>query len=275
MGHTNRRQPGEDRALRADESARSGVQSIDRAAALLRCFARHRPTLGASELARLTGLTTSTTHRLLTALQVNGLVQQVEGRRYQLGPLLLRLAQSVHSRLDLRELALPTMRELRDETDETVGLHVLLPNNTRAVIDQVESNQPLRRTYTELGEPIPLNQGAPGKVLLAYLSGHDLDDVLARPMHPATKTTPVNPEALRAELATIRERGYAISLAERVPGIHTVAFPIKDHTGRVMASLSITGPEARMPEERLHAIGGTARARVRRISAALGGEAAP
>ncbi|MGH3096911.1 MAG: IclR family transcriptional regulator [Streptosporangiales bacterium] len=238
-----------------ERSRRSGVQAIDRAVALLRCFTGEQTELGISQLGQLTGLSTSTTHRLLVALQAGGLVQQADNRRYRLGPLVLRLAHALHSRLDLRSAALPTMRQVRDETGETVGLHSLLPDLSRAVVDQVESPQPLRRTYTELGEPIPLNHGAPGKVLLAYLHEGQLEEVLARPLTPATPTTPVDADALRGQLAAIRERGYALSFAERVRAIHTAAAPIRDLGGHAAAALSITGPESRMPEERLHALG--------------------
>ncbi|MBO0827808.1 MAG: IclR family transcriptional regulator [Streptosporangiales bacterium] len=252
------------------ERSRSGVQSIDRAVALLRCFTPQRPRLGVSALARLTGLSTSTTFRLLAALQANGVVRQVNGPSYELGPLLLQLADTVMSGFDLRETALPVMRALRDATDETVGLHVLLPNLTRSVVDQAESRQPLRRTYTEIGEPIPLHQGAPGKLLLAHLPERDLEEVLSRPHARATPSTPIEPDELRALLPVIRERGYSISLGERVPGIRTVAAAIRDHTGRVMASLSVSGPEIRMPEERLHEIGALTRESAGQISHLLG-----
>lgn len=238
-----------------EPARRTGVQAIDRAVLLLRCFTGEHTELGVSRLGQLTGLSTSTTHRLLTALQAGGLVQQGDDRRYRLGPLVLRLAHALHSRLDLRSAALPTMREVRDETGETVGLHILLPDLYRAVVDQVESMQPLRRTYTELGEPIPLNHGAPGKVLLAHLSEEQVEEVLTRPLHPATPTTPVDAEVLRDQLTEIRERGYALSFAERVRAIHTAAAPIRDLGGHATAALSITGPEARMPAERLHTFG--------------------
>lgn len=257
------------------DPAHGGVQSIDRAVAILRCFTPRRPELSAAELARLTGLSTSTIHRLLTALQHNELVRRVDHRRYQLGPLVLLLSHAVTARLDLREAARPAMRWLRDVTDETVGLHVLLPNLTRAVIDQVESVQPLRRTYTELGVPIPLNQGAPAKVLLAYLSEEEREEVLALPLEATTPTTPVDADALRAELEVVRRRGYAISLGERVPGIHTVAVPIRDHTGKAVACICVTGPQLRMPESRLHELATPARDAAWRVSEQLGASPAP
>lgn len=253
-----------------DDSPRGGVQSIDRAVTLLRCFTAQRPELSLSALAQLSGLSTSTTYRLLSALQQNGLVRQTASRAYRLGPLILRLAGTLQVSSGLRDVALPIMRDLRDETDETVGLHTLLPDNTRTVVDQVESHQPLRRKYTEIGESIPLHQGAPGKLLLAFLPEAEREEVLARPLGKATSATPTDPARIRAELAAIRKRGYSISLGERVQGIRTVAAPIADDAHRVESCISVSGPESRMSEQRMKAIGAMAVDAARRIAALLG-----
>jgi IclR family acetate operon transcriptional repressor len=228
-----------------------GVQSIDRAVLLLRCFTTQHPELSLSALAELSGLSVSTTFRLLGSLQDNGLVRQGPGRAYRLGPLVLRLASTLHATTSRRETALPIMTELRDATDETVGLHVLMPDLTRTVVDQVQSHQPLRRTYTEIGQSIPLHQGAPGKLLLSYLPEHEQDEVLARPLAKATEKTTVDPDQIRAELAIIREQGVAMSYAERVQGIRSVAAPIMDDTARIGSCLSVSGPEVRMTDARM------------------------
>jgi IclR family transcriptional regulator, acetate operon repressor len=128
----------------------SGVQSIDRAAAILRCFADRPAELTLSEIARATGLTTSTVHRLLAAMQANHLVRQTRDRRYAPGQLLVQLVRRGAVSTTLREAARPAMVALRDEVEETVGLHSLTPGDERVVVDQVESHHPLRRTYTDL-----------------------------------------------------------------------------------------------------------------------------
>ncbi|NYH89611.1 IclR family transcriptional regulator [Actinopolymorpha rutila] len=246
---------------------RRGVQSIDRAVTILRCFDTAHPELGISDLARRTGLSTSTTHRLLSALQDNGLVRQSRDRRYALGPLLLRLARVGAAPASVLDAARPVMTRLRDEVDETVGLHVLLPTRERAVIDQVESRQPLRRTYTEFGAPIPLPLGAPGKVLLAALPYDVQEAVLARPVTaPAAGTSPdglatpanssnssnsAEPDVLRKQLVGIRRRNVAFSRAERTSGIRTVAAAVFDGADLPVASLSVSAPAGRMPEERM------------------------
>jgi IclR family acetate operon transcriptional repressor len=254
----------------ADAPARAGVQSIDRAVAILRCFDARRPELGISEIARMTGLSTSTTHRLLAAMQSNSLVRQTTGRRYGLGPLLVQLARSGAVPTTLRDAALPFLRALRDEIDETVAVHELLPTDERAVVDQVESHQELRRTYTDIGVPLALPHGAPGKAILAMLPPDRQERWLSRPIPVATPRTVTDPDELRAQLAAIRTRGWAESHAERYPGIRAVAAPLFDHTGKVVGALGASVPEVRMDDHRAAELGERVRAVAWEVSETLG-----
>lgn len=235
--------------------SRNGVQSIDRATAILRCFDARRPTLGISEIARMTGLSTTTTHRLLVALQSNRLVRQTADRRYGLGPLLVQLARSGAVPTTLRDAALPVMTALRDDVDETVGLHELLPSGERVVVDQVESHHELRRTYTEIGVPIKLPHGAPGKAILSMLPVAQQDFWLGQTIESVTRTTITDPQLLRAELADARRRGWAGSKSERTPGIRAVAAPIFDHTGQPIGAVGLSVPEIRMDDVRAEELG--------------------
>jgi IclR family transcriptional regulator, acetate operon repressor len=248
----------------------SGVQSIDRAAAILRSFADHPAEMTLSEIARATGLTTSTVHRLLAAMQENQLVRQTPGRRYVPGQLLVHLVRKGAVTTTLRDAARPAMVALRDEVEETVGLHSLTPSDERVVVDQVESHQPLRRTYTELGMPIPLPYGAPGKVLCAWLPRGRREAVLSQELAQLTSTTVVDPHELRSQLAETVRRGFAVSIAERTPGIRSVAAPVFDHNGAVTGCLSVSGPEMRMPAERMRDLGGPVRRAAYAASEALG-----
>ncbi len=231
------------------------VQSIDRAVAILRCFDSRRPEIGISELSRRTGLSTSTVHRLLSSMAENDLVRRSAERRYSLGPLIIQLGRNGGFPTTLRDAALPFARELRDEVDETVGIHELLPSGRRRVVDQVESHQELRRTYTEFGVPIPLPHGAPGKVLLAHLLLERQEWWLSRPIDAATSRTIADPAALRTQLAAIRDRGWASSDGERTPGIRAVAAPIFDHTGAVAGALGLSVPTIRMDAARSEQLG--------------------
>jgi len=247
------------------------IQSLDRAVAILNSFTPERSELGVTEIARLTGLTRSTAHRILTNLESHQLVRQARaGGRYALGPGLLRLAHSARAKGSLEEFARPVMVRLRDETDETVGLHIVSGERRRMVIDQVESRQPIRRTYTNIGEPLPIHQGAPGKVLLAHLPPDLRQRILSEPLEAATDQTIVDPELLRKELEAVRERGFATSFAERVDGVFTVAVPVFDHRQSATAALSVTGPSGRLNEERLLEFAPRALLAARDLSAMMG-----
>lgn len=249
---------------------RGSVQSIDRAVMILSCFDGKQPELGISELSRLTGLSTSTVHRLMTSLVENELVRQTAQRRYSLGPLVLRLGRSGGLQTALLDVAMAVARPLCDEVDETVGIHELLPNGRRAVIGQVESRQELRRTYTEIGVPLPLPHGAPGKAMLAHLPEERREWWLARPIDPATPSTIADPDALRRQLSEIRERGWAYSDAERTVGIRAVAAPVFDHTEAVVGALGLSVPTIRMGPERVNQLGERITAAAAEVSIRLG-----
>jgi IclR family acetate operon transcriptional repressor len=247
------------------------VQAFDRAVAILDAFTPDRPQLGVSEIARITGLSRSTVHRLLVTLRRHELVQQVrDGTNYALGPHLLRLAHIAFGSVNLQKIARPIMEGLRDECDETVGLHGRLGPTMRTVLDQAESSQPLRRTYTEIGQAIPIYQGAPGKVLLAFSSPELQEKVLAGKLDAATPRTITDPDKLRAELERTHRNGYALSFEERVAGTSTVAVPIANHTGAVVAALSVTGPSSRLSRKRLLELAPLGAEAARAISAGLG-----
>lgn len=251
--------------------SRGGVQSLDRAIQVLQTFTVDDPERGVSEIARLVGLTPSTAHRILTSLHHHGVVRQVsKGSRYALGPELMRLAYVAHRTIELNEIARPMMTALRDATDETVGLHVANDTPARMVVDQVESRQVLRRTYTEIGIPLPIHVGAPGKVLLANLPRPVVDAVLAGPLERATPRTISDADELARVLTAVREQGYAVSVDERVLDVSTVAVPVRDFGGDVMAALSVSGPSSRMTAERLDEIVPVAKRVGDELSVALG-----
>lgn len=252
------------------DGGRNGVQSIDRAVAILRCFDAHHAALGISEIARITGLSTSTTHRLLGAMTGNRLLAQATDKRYRVGPLMVQLGRSGAVPSSLRGAAVPVMVALRDEVDETVGLHELLPSLERVVIDQVESRQELRRHYTDIGVPIALVHGAPGKSILSTMTWAAQVAALERGIEQVTERTVTDPVALAAELAEARRRGWAGSDSERTPGIRAVAAAVFDHTGKAVGSLGLSVPTVRMGDARADELGARAARAAWEVSEGLG-----
>jgi IclR family transcriptional regulator, acetate operon repressor len=255
------------------QQRRDGVQSIDRAVAILRCFDGRRPELGITELARSTGLSTTTVHRILGAMQKNHLVRQTGSKRYGLGPFLLQLANSGAIPRTLREAALPFMTELRDEFDETVGLHESLGTGHRIVAAQVESHQELRRTYTDIGVPIRLVYGAPGKAILSVLPADDRRRCLTEPIESVTATTVVDPAAIERELEVVRSRGYCESKGQRTVGIYALASPVFDHSQKAIGAIGVSVPEVRMTPDRADQMGARVREVAWQLSTTLGATA--
>lgn len=204
-----------------------------------------RPDLGVTEIAGELGLTKAAVHRILTALRNRDLITvEPTTRRYALGHAAIALGRAYLARTDLRVMAAPELRRLAGATGETATLSIRR-GNTRMYVDQVVPDQELRMEVT-LGVPYPLHAGSSSKVILAFLRPEEIDDYLGQQeLTSFTDATITTPAGLRAELAAVRERGYAISLGERQAGVASIAAPVLDHDGGVMAAISISGPSAR------------------------------
>jgi IclR family acetate operon transcriptional repressor len=226
--------------------------------------------LSARELAGRLDVPKSTAQRLLRSLEDAQMAEQDPvTRKYRLGPRTLTLGMAYRHRLDLRNVALPHMRRLRDATDETIGLSVAI-DDTRMFIEEVQSQSELR-AHSELGQPYPIWTGAPGRVLLAYMPQEGLgrilgraDDQAWRPIDPPTR------EGLLAALRQIVRQGFECARDETIRGISAVAVPVTDATGLVVAALSVSGPTHRMTGDMMDSVVPRARETGAVISRALG-----
>lgn len=225
----------------------SGLSSVGNAARLLKAFLSREREIGVSELARRLGLGKSTVHRLLTTLVQEGLVERnPETGAYRLGLVMFELGQVVHSHMDLHGAVGPVLAALREETHEGCQVGVLDGHDV-VYIDRLESSHSLR-LFNETGRRVPVHTTSSGKVLLAYLPDADLERVLAAAL-PLTQMTPrsiTDPDAFRAELDRVRARGWSEAVEEREVGVASIAAPIRDASGRVVAAVSIGAPAARM-----------------------------
>ena len=204
-----------------------------------------RADLGVTEIANELAITKAAVHRILTALRNRDLIAfEPTTRRYTLGHAAIALGRAYLARTDLRIMAAPELRRLAALTGETATLSIRR-GDTRMYVDQVVPSHELR-VEVALGVPYPLYAGSSSKVILAYLAKQEIDDYLRRQELTAfTEDTITNRTALRRELTAIRKRGYAISLGERQIGAASIAAPILDHDGGVVAALSVCAPLSR------------------------------
>ena len=251
------------------ETRDTGIQSVRRAAALLRAFGSGASELGVSELGRQLNLHKSTVSRLLSTLESEGLLEHAPGtEKYRLGPEIARLAGSADHFDDIREVARSFLQELAEATRETANLAVLDGDEVNNV-DQV-SGPHLVRVGNWVGRRTPLHCVANGKALLAFLPKTDLERLTAGPLAAFTPLTINQPAALRAHLAQVRQQGYATALGEIEEGLNAIAAPIWDAEGTVIAAISVSGPAYRVTPERVPELGQLTRDVAQRVSARLG-----
>lgn len=246
-----------------------GIQSVRRAASLLRAFGSGASELGVSELGRTLNLHKSTVSRLLATLESEGLLERAPGtEKYRLGPEIARLAGRADYFGDIREVARSFLVELAELTRETANLAVLDGDEVNNV-DQVSSPH-LVRVGNWVGRRTPLHCAANGKALLAFLPKADQDRLTAGPLTAFTKHTLIDPSALRANLAQVCRLGYAAALGEIEEGLNAVAAPIWYADGALAAAISVSGPAYRVTAERVPELGQIALDFAQRVSRRLG-----
>jgi DNA-binding IclR family transcriptional regulator len=223
---------------------------VKRAIAILKSFSLEKPERAVGELSREMGLHKSTVSRLMATLEEGGLLSRnPETQRYRLGIELIGLAAQVVNHADVREIARPLLRHLASDCQETVNL-VVLDGGQVVNIEQLVAPARQVKNIGRVGRRMWAHCTAAGKVLLSRLPSEELDVVLGHELAAFTPHTVTDPAHLRRELAKIRAHGYAIVQEELEEGLNAAAAPIYDHTGSVIAALSVAGPAYRVTPER-------------------------
>ncbi|MEU6038051.1 IclR family transcriptional regulator [Actinomadura sp. NPDC047616] len=221
-----------------------------------------------TDLVTATGVPRGTVVRLLEVLVAHEVLRADASGRYDLGPQLAVWGQGFLGRLDVRAQAADLMRELTEQTRETCFLGVRRGAQV-LYIAKTDSPQAVRPAAVE-GSVNPLHCTGIGKALLAHSDEEVVRDYLAGPLERRTPNTITDAQALAAELAEVRERGYAIDEIENEEGVRCVAAPVRDHGGRVVAALSVSAPAYRFPREEMPGVARRLLAAAATLSARLG-----
>ena len=245
-------------------SNQNGTQAVDRAARLLSEVVHSADPMTFTGLSATTGLAKSTTSRLLLALERNGLVRRDDHGRFLPGEMFVSFAWRGGAEAGLVAVAQPFLDRLGKATGETVNLAVA-SNGKVEQIAQVDSTYMIGGTNW-IGLSVPLHCSALGKVLLAYGAAQ----LPAGPLERRTDKTITTDTALRADLAAVRARGYAVTDEELEPGLIAVAAPIRGYDGAVVASLSVSAPTNRMGRDAAVTAAGYCAEEAAGLSAVLG-----
>lgn len=226
-------------------------KSVDKAIAALNCFSLERPILGVGDISGLTGYTKSTVSRLLTTLHRHGCVERAGGHgKYQLGYRINLWANKGVRQNNLVNIARSVMEKLRDKCGEEIALYVI-EGDRRVCVDRVASLHEIAKVGP-VGTYYPLHAGASGKVLLAYLPKDQRNAIISKGrLEKFTSLTITDHKKLEKDLKAIRNKGYAVSRGEREPDAFSVTAPIWDAGGRIVASISISGPNFRLTDKQL------------------------
>jgi DNA-binding IclR family transcriptional regulator len=246
------------------------IQSVEHAVDVLQALAAAGRPTGVSELARQTGLSKAAAHHLLSTLEARGFVmRQSDSPLYKLGWALYELGSNVVRDVDLSRVARPYLDKLAAQTNESVLLGIL-DGESVLYLDRGEAPSGLQMR-ANAGRRGPLHATASGKILLAYSPDPVLlANLLAHPLERLTKATITDPDALRHDLAQARQQGYATCWQEGEIGLSSVAVPLHDYRGAVVASLTVAGPASRLTTRTLQSHLVPLHAARRRIESHLG-----
>ncbi|MCK9222895.1 MAG: IclR family transcriptional regulator [Limnochordia bacterium] len=227
------------------------VKSLHKAIQVLKCFSTSQPELGVTEISQILDLQKSTVHNILSTFEGEGFIEQdPETKRYRLGMHILYLSNIVREGLGLRKVALPVMEKVKEAFGETV--HLAIEEDGQVVY--LESIQPADRSVNRLavGKRASIHCTGVGKAILAFAPDERVKAIIDLHGLPRyTQNTITRPQDLLEELRNTRARGYAVDNMEHEWGIRCIAVPIRDESGRIGASMSISGPSERFPLEEI------------------------
>lgn len=230
-------------------SAKSPVQSVDRAIRILEIIARVGDS-GVTEIAKELHVHKSTAFRLIAALESRDLLEQNADRgKYGLGPGILRLAGAATARMDVVQEARPYVNALAAQSDETVNVAVLSAG-AALYLDQVSGSTTVQ-SHMWIGQRIPLHATSNGRVLLSGLTREQIPEVLGESLAAYTPSTVTELSVLLDAVDKVRRDGYAVVADELEVGLTAVAAPIRGVRGDIVASLSVSGPTFRFDKAKV------------------------
>lgn len=227
------------------------LESVGRAIQLLDCFTRDTPELRLTDLSNALEMSKAQVLRIASTLEMSGyLLRDPQTKRYRLGIRLFQLGMLVQQQIDLRRIVHPYLENLVARADESARL--IVPYDDGPIcLDLVESSQQTR-VFAQLGQPMPWNAGTSPKLILAFLPDDERERILGRDQFQRyTENTTIDPDALRQELAEIRQRGYHIGRRDLDKDATGISAPLFDHDGAIVGTINFSVPVSRLSDRRI------------------------
>lgn len=247
------------------------VQSLTRALGILNTLAGTGEGMTLTDISQIVGLAPSTAHRLLTTLEAERFVRfDAAESLWQVGVQAFTVGNAFARNRDIVAIARPYLRRLMEESGETANLYLAVDGEAICMA-QVECRQ-MMRSIARPGGRVLMHCSGVGKALLAFMAEEELTRVLRRHGLPrTTEKTLDTPKKLREDLALVRARGWAFDDEEHAVGMRCVAAAIPDEAGAVIAAISLSGPAARIVDDRVPTLGKQIRQIADDLTLAVGG----
>jgi IclR family transcriptional regulator, KDG regulon repressor len=232
-----------------EEDIKELVQSIERAISVIETLSDYPDGLGVTEIAKLNGLYKSSVHRILTTLVFHNYAEQVPAsEKYYLSYKIFELAHKLLSNNHLVKIAAPWMNKLQTETKESVSLVLIDHSQNKLIVCDERLSRQAVSTRSEIGRSLPLSNDASTSVYLAGLTNEELHEVLKSSVNKL-KSDKGSFREIKGRLHYVREAGYAINWGEDDNDVTSVAAPIYDREGTIIAILRLVVPTFRINED--------------------------
>ncbi|WP_062234486.1 IclR family transcriptional regulator [Fictibacillus sp. FJAT-27399] len=226
------------------------LKTLDNSLELLKYFTKQHPSWGVRELAKEIGISHSIVYRILATFQNHGfLVQNKESKKYELGIRFLEYGHIVQDKMRLSDVIFPIMKGLSEKTEESIFL-TWLDAMEGITVEIAESNQRIKFAVS-LGTRTPLYAGASCKVIMAFLPKEKQTEIVHKGIAPFTDKTILDTEKLLMDLQDIRKKGWCYSIGEYSESVFGLGVPLFNSKNEIIASLTMAGPEFRMPEHKV------------------------
>jgi DNA-binding IclR family transcriptional regulator len=247
----------------------SNIRVLERAVSVLSVLALNKRDMGVTEIALATDLSKATVHRILGTLEDHHVIIRLENGRYRIGPAPLLWADAYTAQLDLVEVARSALREIWEQTRETVHLAVY-EQNEAYYLDKLESPHPVRM-HSRIGASLRLYSSAAGRAILAFLPEHEQKSYFRKnTIEALTPNTAVNMGDILDRLARVRREGGSEENQENEEGIRCIGAPILDCRSYPLGAISISAPAYRFDDQTARKAAGKVREAAWTVSRKLG-----
>jgi DNA-binding IclR family transcriptional regulator len=222
------------------------LQSVQNGLRIVKLFTQERPVWGITEIARKLQLTKSSVSRMVTDLVSEGFLQK-EQNKYTLGFSLLSISGVITSHLEIHRESKEILKKLADDLGETAHISVL-EGNEITYVHKIECKDPVP-LFSSIGKKNPVSCTSSGKVLLSYQKNEIIDRIIEAGLPRRGPNSVTNPDQLKDQLLLIKEQGYSICINEWDEDSVSIAAPVRDYTGDVVAAISVAGTRARIDDK--------------------------